>query len=131
MQIFRQLKADVHGAWPNEQLQDVVQSGEQSLAELQQELLSELRRLNEEGLQITGEQLHWREAAARVSAAAAHLFDDSDDPDTVPDIHGSDSVEEEEEEHASEAVADEITVTRRHNPTASMYEEDDEKYYHE
>jgi hypothetical protein len=134
MQIFRELKADVYGAWPNEQLQDVVQSREQTLAELQQELLSELRRLNEEGLQISGEQLHWREAAARISAAAAHLFDDPNDPDTVPDVYGSDSFEEqeeEEEEHASEVVVDEIIVTRRHNPTASMYEEDDEKYYHE
>jgi hypothetical protein len=132
MQIFRELKADVYGAWPNEQLQDVAQSREQTLAELQQELLSELRRLDEEGLQISGEQLHWRESAARISAAAAHLFDDPNDPDTVPDVYGSDSFEEqEEEEHASEVVADEITVTRRHNPTASMYEEDDEKYYHE
>jgi hypothetical protein len=136
MQIFRELKADVYGAWPNEQLQDVVQSREQTLAELQQELLSELRRLNEEGLQISGEQLHWRETAARISAAAAaaaaHLFDDPNDPDTVPDVYGSDSFEEqEEEEHASEVVADEIIVSRRHNPTASMYEEDDEKYYHE
>jgi hypothetical protein len=117
MQIFRELKADVYGAWPNEQLQDVVQSREQTLAELQQELLSELRRLNEEGLQISGEQLHWREAAARISAGA-HLFDDPNDPDTVPDVYGSDSFEEqeEEEEHASEVVADEIIVTRRHNP---------------
>jgi hypothetical protein len=135
MQIFRELKADVYGAWPNEQLQDVVQSREQTLAELQQELLSELRRLNEEGLQISGEQLHWREAAARISAAAAaaHLFDDPNDPDTVPDdVYGSDSAAEEEEHATEEVVVDEVTVTRRHNPTASsMYEEDDEKYYHE
>jgi hypothetical protein len=117
----------VYGAWPNEQLQDVVQSREQTLAELQQELLSELRRLNEEGLQISGEQLHWREAAARISAAAVHLFDDPNDPDTVPDVYGSDSAAEEEGEE--DLARDEITVTRRHNPTASiMYEEDDEKY---
>jgi hypothetical protein len=86
--------------------------------------------LNEEGLQISGEQLHWREAAARISAAA-HLLDDPNAPDTVPDIYGSDSAAE-EEEHATEVVVDEVTVTRRHNPTASsMYEEDDEKYYHD
>jgi hypothetical protein len=96
MQIFRELKANVNGAWPNEQLQDAVQCSEQTLAELQQGLLSELRRLNEGNLQLSEEQVSWREAAARISQAAADLFDDPNDPDTVPDVYGSDSAAEEE-----------------------------------
>jgi hypothetical protein len=88
--------------------------------------------LNEGDLQLSEKQVFWRrEAAARILQAAADLFDDPNDPNTVPDDFGSDSTGEEEEEYVSEVVADATAVTRRHNPTASMYEEDDEKYYHE